>query len=106
MALYEYDCDKCMEVVQIRRPMESEEVFPLCSQGHGPMRRNYGWQKPIVILGGADYIEKAYRGEELPAGMTQAQVRAIVDAQTKRNKRGRRNDARRDRERAVHSRAR
>lgn len=56
---------------------------------HGEMRRLYDHQKAIVILDGVGYHEKAYRGEELPAGMTLKQVRGIIDNDAREKRRGR-----------------
>jgi hypothetical protein len=67
-----------------------DDELPSTIAAHGPMRRIYGDVFSVTIYHGkpADYIEKAYRGETVPAGMTTPQVRAIVDAQVKRRRRG------------------
>lgn len=115
MAVYDFQCPICEDVQEVRAPMSTGPTAPFCfkrrnagriaelvAEGrdegsitrafHGPMRRLYGGvQKSIVALDMTGYIEKAYRGEEVPASMTTKQVRAIVDSQTKVSKRGRSN---------------
>ena len=106
--LYDYVCDVCGATETVKRPMADPDVAPICwiayavsttdpsaqvtMAPHGRMRRLYqGQSRSIVYLGAADYVMKAYRGEELPAGMTQAQVRGIVHGATDHKLRGRAN---------------
>jgi len=111
---YDYVCDECGAVTTVKRamniPLDVDPGIPECFVprpvadydlggdgvtlvGHGRMRRIYGQHQShdIIRLGAADYVMKAYRGEELPAGMTQAQVRGIVHGATDHKLRGRAN---------------
>lgn len=89
---YDFVCDPCDGLVfTVQASITEGPTAPMCPL-HGTMRRLYSrGQKAIVQLGMPEYIDKAYRGEELPAGMTQSQVRAIVDTQMRTNKAGRAN---------------
>lgn len=97
--LYPFVCDNTgcylydQPATLVRRKMQDAgDPPPPCPMCDQPMRRQYGdgQKRDIIRLGMADYIEKAYRGEELPAGMTQRQVKAIVDSQVKSARKGRR----------------
>lgn len=71
-----------------------DDERPVTMSAHGPMRRIYGTPEKVIMLDMTGYVEKAYRGEELPAGMSQPQVRAIVDAQVTRRRAGMANERR------------
>ena len=112
--LYDFVCDECGVCATVRASISTGPTPPICHAlystvadfpgdtrpvtmaEHGPMRRLYGSQPAAIVqLDMADYIEKAYRGEEPAAGLTTRQVRAIVDQQVTTNHRGRKNHARR-----------
>lgn len=96
MAYYEFTCaEQQCDVVGVRAPMaEGPGEPPTCA--HGPMQRVWaGARDTIVHLDKVDYIEKAYRGEEKIPSLHLGQVRAMVDAQVKRRRKGMANKPRR-----------
>ena len=91
MALYEFICNFDQVIETVKAPMAEGPTPPVCLHCDQPMTRRYNMQAPIVMLDMRGYIDKAYSGKELPAGMNRGQVRTIVDAQVSRARKGRRN---------------
>lgn len=90
---YDFVCPVCEIPETVSASIHTGPGALDCSLGHGPMRRLYGSQTPtqIVHLGMADYIEKAYNGEESVPQLSIKKVRAIVDSQMATNRKGRAN---------------
>lgn len=93
---YDFFCDahKVTEAVHCRL-VNAPPPTPECPVGKSPhaMRRLYEAQPPGAIqLTKADYIEKAYRGEEKVPGLSLANIRGMVDNDVRQAQKGRRNN--------------
>lgn len=67
--------------------------YAFCSEHEEPGQRVYGLQNvPAPIqLTKAEYIEKAYRGEERVPGLSLRNIRGMVDNDVRQAQKGRRN---------------
>lgn len=94
---YDFFCDqhRVTETVSCRM-VDAPPPTPLCPVGKAehPMRRLYGVQQieaPIQLTK-AEYIEKAYRGEEKVPGLSLRNIRGMVDNDVRAAQKGRRNN--------------
>jgi len=88
---YDFVCDSCDGPVQtVRAPMSEGPTPPVCPL-HGQMRRIYGDHQTTIYHRNGDLVDMAYRGETSVPGLTNAQVRAMVDSENKHRTRGQAN---------------
>lgn len=99
MALYEFSCPEG-HILQVRAPMSTGPGAPSCDIHDVPMLRIYGvLQEPAIVqLSKAEYIDKAYRGEEAVPGLKLGAIRQMVDNDVRHAQRGRANERPRERE--------
>jgi predicted nucleic acid-binding Zn ribbon protein len=90
MMRYDYCCDTCDYVIEVRQPMSSAGGTHSCMGCGNLMRRIYYPTRVQAYYDSYEYIEQAYRGEIQVPGMTTAEVRATVNSkprvQTKRRR--------------------
>ena len=93
MALYEFECP-AGHVIEVRAPMAKGPGYVECDTHQEACQRVYGVQRvpAPVQLTKAEYIEKAYRGEEPVPGLKLRDIRRMVDNDVRESQRGRRNN--------------
>ncbi len=93
MALYEFECPQG-HTIEVRAPMSKGPGYVECDTHQQACQRVYGIQQehaPIQLTK-AEYIEKAYRGEEPVPGISLRNIRGMVDNDVRNAQKGRRNN--------------
>lgn len=75
--LYDFACNACDREMTVKASIHDGPTAPICHRR--PMRRLYAASRPIIQWGISDYVERAVRGEESVPGMTQQEVKQLVD---------------------------
>ena len=74
---FEFACTVCRHYTVVDGPIGQVPATP--RHHKRLMRRIYNAEPAIIQWGISDYVEKAVRGEEKVPGMTQQEVKQLVD---------------------------
>ena len=85
MAFYEFVCRPCgTDYLESMSMSDAGIVFPPCPLCGKPMDRRFSVPQVTRYPTSAELMEKAYRGEEAPPGMTKEDARKTAKTMAKR----------------------
>lgn len=75
--MFDFACKECDSVTSVKAPIGTVPRSPMHCRRR--MRRLYAMPRFSIHYSTADYVNRAYHGDEVVPGMTQQEVRATVD---------------------------